>query len=52
MQTCMATAASLHSSQFNEADVISMFETARRAIAVVDDAQMMLAGRAIYETSP
>lgn len=46
------TAASLHFSQFNEADVISMFETARRAIAVVDDAQIMRTGRAIYETSP
>jgi AbiV family abortive infection protein len=45
------TAASLHSSQFDKADVISMFETARRVTAVVDDAQIMRTGRAIYETS-
>jgi AbiV family abortive infection protein len=45
-------AASLHADQFNEADVTSMFETARRAIAVVDDTQIMRTARAIYETSP
>jgi len=45
------TAASLHADQFNEADVTSMFETARRAIAVVGDPRIMRTGRAIYETS-
>jgi AbiV family abortive infection protein len=45
-------AASLHADQFNEADVTSIFETARRAIAVVDDTQIMRTARAIYETSP
>jgi AbiV family abortive infection protein len=46
------TVASLHADQFNEADVTSMFETARRAIAIVGDARIMRTGRAIYETSP
>ena len=46
------TAASLHADQFNEMDVTSMFETARRAIAVVGDERIMRTGRAIYETSP
>ncbi len=46
------TAASLHADQFNEMDVISMFETARRAISVVGDERIMRTGRAIYETSP
>jgi AbiV family abortive infection protein len=45
------TAASLHADQFNEADVTSMFDTARRAIAVVDDARVVRTGRAIYEIS-
>jgi AbiV family abortive infection protein len=46
------TAASLNADQFDEADVTSMFETARRAIAVLDDPCIMRTGRAIYETSP
>lgn len=46
------TPASLHADQFNNADVTSMFDAARRAIANIDDAQVMRTGRAIYETSP
>jgi AbiV family abortive infection protein len=46
------TAASLHADQFNDADVTSMFETARRAIKVIGDPRIMHVGRAIYETSP
>jgi hypothetical protein len=46
------TAASLHADQFDEADVTSMFETARRAVGVLDDPLIMRTGRAIYETSP
>jgi AbiV family abortive infection protein len=46
------TAASLHADQFDESDVVSIFETARRVIALIDDARVMRTGRAIYETSP
>jgi AbiV family abortive infection protein len=46
------TTASLHADQFHESDVISIFDTARRAIAVIDDERVMQTGRAIYETSP
>jgi AbiV family abortive infection protein len=45
------TAASF-ADQFDVSDVVSIFETARRAIAVIDDARVMRTGRAIYETSP
>jgi hypothetical protein len=44
---CLTTA-----DQFNEADVTSMFETARRAIAAVGDARIMRTGRAIFEVWP
>jgi hypothetical protein len=46
------TAASLHADQFDEADVVSMLETARRAVAVLGDLRIMHVGRALYETSP
>ena len=46
------TAASLHADQFNDADVTSMFETARRATKVIGDPRIMHVGRAIYEISP
>jgi AbiV family abortive infection protein len=45
-------AASLHADQFDNADVSSMFETARRTIKVIGDPRIMRVGRAIYETSP
>lgn len=44
--------ASLHAEQFHKSDVASIFEIARRAIAIVGDARTMYVGRAIYETSP
>jgi hypothetical protein len=42
----------LHADHFNESDVVSIFQIARRAIGCVADQRMMRAGRAIYETMP
>jgi AbiV family abortive infection protein len=46
------TAALLDADHFDEADVTSIFETARRAINCISDVHVMRAGRAIYETTP
>jgi AbiV family abortive infection protein len=42
----------VHADHFNEADVTSIFQIARRATGCVADPRIMRTGRAIYETTP
>jgi AbiV family abortive infection protein len=42
----------VHADHFNESDVASIFQIARRATGCVADPRTMRTGRAIYETTP